>query len=86
MIVVLISPPLFHFSFVLYPQEVVEESRLGEVRGGWGGIKREINSRREGGKEKEKGKWEKVGRRLRGGRGGEKDEEGEGKEKRAEKH
>ena len=34
MIVVLISPLLSHFFFVLYPQEVVEESRLGERRGG----------------------------------------------------
>ena len=36
MVVVLISPLLSHFFFVLYPQEVVEESRLGEGRGGEG--------------------------------------------------
>ena len=70
MIVVLISPPLFHFSFVLYPQEVVEESRLGEVRGG--GVGMELKGKLTAG--------EKVGKRRRkeSGRRWEEDSEGEG--------
>ena len=58
MVIVQLLPPLSHFFFVLYRREVVEESGLGR-EGGEGGVKSEINNRKEGGKESKEGKEER---------------------------
>ena len=75
MVIVQLLPPLSHFFFVLYPREVVEESGLGR-KGGEGGMKREINNRKEGGKESKEGKEEREGE---GGRGKHLEEKSQGR-------